>query len=422
MNEDFAQYVWKFQKFSTTKLNTTTGATVRVVKVGTYNTNAGPDFLFGEVVIDDQLWAGTIEIHILSSDWFVHRHESDLNYDTVILHVVWEHDMEVHRSDGSCIPVLEIKNLVVPTVVKSYRSLFSKQQRWINCEPNMANVDPYVVKRWLDRLFFERLEQKGLAIEASLLRLQNNWEAALVELLAQAFGLKVNGASFLSIIQSLEYRTLRKLQLNCHDLESLFMGQAGWLEEENDPYQSSLKSSYDFFKSKFKLTNHLIIPPKFFRLRPHNFPTIRLSQLAAVLSANPSFFTEIVAAKTREDYAAFFNVKASSYWDTHYTYGVETKKSEKKLSQPFIDLLILNAIIPLKIVYARTVGKDISEEIIALAQSLRGESNTIVSKFQSIRKFENNAMISQSLLQLKNRYCDANRCLNCEIGNALLKR
>ena len=229
MNEDFLHYVWKFQKFSSLRLSTHLGESLQVVKVGTHNFNAGPDFLCGQVVIAGQTWAGNIEVHIRSSHWYAHHHETDIHYDNVILHVVWEYDMDVRRSDETIIPTLELKDRVNPQVLNNYRSLLFNKPKWINCESQLGNVDPLIVNNWLDRLFLDRLEEKSQLITAQLLASQNNWQAVLFQLLCKNFGLKVNGASFISVAQSIPFKTVKKCRQKQLDLEALFMGQANLL-------------------------------------------------------------------------------------------------------------------------------------------------------------------------------------------------
>ena len=198
MQEDFLHYLWKLKKFETSNLQTTKGELVSVKHVGTHNHNAGPDFFNGQVNIGNQLWAGNIEIHIKSSDWFVHNHEVDPNYDNVILHVVWEHDTEVFRKDNTELPTIQLKNYVSDTALNNYHKLFSSQQKWINCEHTITEVNPFIVTNWLERLYFERLERKAKTIQSLLEASNNNWEAVLFKLLAKNFGLKVNGDSFFS--------------------------------------------------------------------------------------------------------------------------------------------------------------------------------------------------------------------------------
>jgi len=422
MNEDFLHYVWKFQKFSSIGLATVQGESLQVLKVGTHNFDAGPDFIYGQVVIDGQVWAGTIEIHIHSSHWYTHHHEKDTNYDTVILHVVWKHDMDIRRGDETCIPTLELKDRIDAGILRNYKKLFSNKRRWINCEDQFGDVDEFIIKNWLDRLFFERLEQKSRSIFEQLEASQNDWQAVLFQLLCKNFGLKLNGSSFLSIAISLDYKVIKKCSQSLLRVEALLLGQAGLLDVDRiDGYHEELCESYTYSKVKYKITNDTVQVPKFFRLRPPNFPTIRLSQLAMIIYKKHHLFSEVISAGTLSELYAIFNVSASSYWDSHYNFQVISAKRKKSLTKEFINLLILNTVIPLKYCYAKEKGQDISEEILQLATTIKAEDNSIVKKFKSLSRFESNALESQGLLELKNNYCDKKKCLQCAIGNALLK-
>ena len=199
MQEDFLHYIWKHKKFEISNLKTTNNEMVSIISVGTHNQNTGPDFFNAQINIAEQLWAGNVEIHVKSSDWFLHNHETDSNYDNVILHVVWEHDTDVFRKDNSNIPTLEIKQYVSKEALNNYEKLFSKSQKWINCEQDFSSVDDFIVNNWLERLYFERLERKSEIIKQLLSDSKNDWEAVLFKMLTKNFGLKVNGDSFLQL-------------------------------------------------------------------------------------------------------------------------------------------------------------------------------------------------------------------------------
>ncbi|RDK84862.1 DUF2851 family protein [Marinirhabdus gelatinilytica] len=422
MKEDFLHYVWKYQKIDTLHLATVTGETVLVIHPGQHNYNSGPDFFNAQVKIDGQLWAGNVEIHLKSSDWYAHGHEADPAYDNTILHVVWEHDTEVYSKNQKPIDTLELKDVVDNSALKKYRYLFSAQQRWINCERQYSSVDPFVLQNWLERLYLERLQQKSEVILKLLEQNNNHWEAVLFQMLAKNFGLKVNGESFFSIASSVPFSIVQKCRYILEDLEALLYGQAGLLPEPTtDAYVANLQQKYTYLAHKFKLDNSTVIAPKFFRLRPPNFPTIRLSQLAMLYHGNTHLFSAIIEAGTKETFYGILRCKASSYWDTHYNFGVEGSKRAKKLTNNFMDLLLINTILPIKFCYAQGMGKDISETLLQLTASVQKEENTIVKRFNKLKPMANNAMDSQALLQLKKYYCDQNKCLDCAVGNSILK-
>ncbi|QDO92533.1 DUF2851 family protein [Formosa sediminum] len=423
MQEDFLHYLWKYKKFNTSKLQTVLGEAIQLLQVGKHNFNSGPDFFNAQLKIEDQLWAGNVEIHIKSSDWYVHHHEIDPAYDNVILHVVWEHDVDIFRKDNSAIPTLVLKDVVSKSALEGYYQLFYKAQKWINCESDFVSVDDFILQNWLERLFFERLERKSSQIETLLSASMNDWEAVLFKLLAKNFGLKVNGESFFSLANSINFGIIRKTQSKAQALEALFFGQSGLLETEiEDEYYKSLQQDYQFLKQKFNLSQTSVMPLQFFRLRPPNFPTIRLSQLAQVYAKNQNLFSKIIEAKTKQELYNLFSVSTSPYWETHYTFQKSSNSINKSTSNKFIDLLIINTIIPVKFSYSKILGQLNTETIIGLINEVAAESNSIIKKYNTLKPITSSALQTQGLLQLKNEYCDKKKCLQCAIGNTILNR
>ncbi len=421
MQEDFLHYLWKHKKVDIANLKTTTNQVISITNVGEHNLNTGPDFFNARLKIGEQLWAGNVEIHTKSSDWFLHNHETDSNYDNVILHVVWEHDTEVFRKDNSTIETLELKHYVPKEALTNYEKLFGASKAWINCEHEFNTIDSFKIDHWLDRLFFERLERKSKTIETILTNSTNDWEAVLFKLLAKNFGLKVNGDSFSSIANSFDFTIVRKQQSKLLSLEALFLGQGKTLDEDvEDVYVKNLQKEYQFLQQKFKLSNANVVPLQFFRLRPINFPTIRLSQLANLYHLHQNLFSKIIAAKSLEEFYTLFSVETSPFWKTHYTFKKESKPVTKRVAKSFIDLLIINTIIPLQFSYAKYQGKSVEENILNIMQQIASEKNNIVNKFNSLKPVSKSALQSQALIQLKTEYCDKNKCLQCVVGNALL--
>lgn len=421
MKEDFLHYIWKQKKYQSVNLKTVDGSEVFIKSSGTHNHLAGPDFFNAQIKIENQLWAGNVEIHIKSSDWYVHNHEKDSNYNNMILHVVWEHDADIYRKDNSVIPTLELKNYLNQSVLDNYQKVFSKSNKWINCENDFSDVDDFLLNNWFERLYFERLEEKSRVIQALLEKSKNNWEAVLFGMLAKNFGLNINGEAFLSMSQSFDFSVIRKLQSNQLELEALFLGQIGLLDENfEDAYFQSLVKQYHYLKTKFQLNNKSVLSAQFFKLRPLNFPTIRLSQLASLYAKHQNLFSKLISSQSLEELYKIFNVSVSDYWQTHYNFKTVSKQSKKVLTKAFINLLIINTIVPIKFAYAKSQGKVVSEEILQLMNELPAEKNRIVSKFEEIKKGQYAAHQSQAFIQLKKAYCDKNKCLQCAVGNALL--
>jgi len=423
MKEDFLHYVWKFQKFSTRVLKSTEGQRLEILHPGQHNFNSGPDFFNAQLRINNQLWAGNVEIHIMSSHWYEHGHEKDSNYDSVILHVVWKHDVEVHRANNATIPTFELKDVIEKAVLDNYRNLFSKKQRWINCENDITSVDRFVLKNWLENIYIERLQQKSESLLCELESLKNHWEALLFILLCKNFGLNINGEAFLSLAKSMDFSVVQKCRHSFLEMEALLFGQAGLLNNDiEDGYFIKLQKTYAFSNYKYGLDNEQVIAPKFFRLRPSNFPTLRLSQLACLYTSRSNLFSEVISANDKENLYQIFDLTASSYWDTHFNFGIASSHRKKKLTKKFIDLLLINTVIPLKFCYASFNGKDNAQAIMELAATIQTEENSVVQKFNKLVPIAANALESQALLQLKNNYCNVKRCLDCAVGNVLLKQ
>lgn len=424
MREDFIHYLWQFQKWQAAELKTCDGQELFILSPGSHNLSSGPDFFNARVVLNHQEWAGNVEIHINSSDWYSHHHEIDSNYDNVILHVVWNHDTEVFRKDNSAIPVLEIKNLIEAKTIENYKNLLDRPgEKWINCEKDFHSFSDFQFQHFLERLYVERLEEKAGAVFQKLENSSNNWEEVLFKMLCKNFGLNVNGEAFLSLANAIPFSIIRKTRNDRQKLEALFLGEAGLLEKEiEEPYYQNLQREYHFLRTKYNLDNRGIIPVKFFRLRPDNFPNLRLAQLSSVYHQNSQLFSEIIEAKNTKEIYRIFEIALPEFWETHYTFQKSHLRRKKPLSKNFIDLLIINTLVPLKFCFARQQGKDINEEIMNLMTSLKPESNQIIKKYEILRpKSAVNALQSQALLQLKRNYCEKHQCLKCTLGVNLLQ-
>ncbi|PIF33238.1 uncharacterized protein DUF2851 [Flavobacterium sp. 9] len=421
MKEDFLHYLWKFKKFETLNLRTTQNESVTIIKTGDYLELSGPDFFNAQIVIGDQKWAGNIEIHIKSSDWYVHHHEKDIAYENVVLHVVWEHDAEIFRENNIEIPVLVLKDYVSSDIVSSYKSLLVPKS-WIFCEREISEIDDFVFKNWKERLFFERLERKSKFIYDLLEETNQDWEAVLFCLLAKNFGLNTNGNSFLQIAKAIPFSVIRKESFEVENLEALLLGTAGLLDKDGeDVYFTDLKLRYFYLLHKYQFKKCHIDFIQFFKHRPDNFPTIRLSQLANLYTKHQNLFSKLINLKAVKDVYDLLGVSASLYWQSHYQFDKESPKKAKHLSKAFLDLVIINTIIPLQFAYFTTMGETISEDLIEFMNEVAPENNAIISKFNSFGIVSKNAFETQTLLELKNEYCNKKACLKCALGMELLK-
>ena len=423
MQEDFLHYLWKFKKYAFAKAETTTGLPITLINVGQHNYLAGPDFFNATLVIDDQTWAGNVEIHLKSSDWYAHNHEVDTAYDNVILHVVWEHDVEIYRKDNTAIPTLVLKNLVAEAALRSYKELFNNQsQKWINCENSIREIPEMIQSNWLERLYFERLTRKTEDITPMLNKVNGDWEAALFVLLMRSFGTKVNANAFQSIAEKLDFSIVRKCAQEPFRLEALLLGMGGLLPENAiESYAMQLQGEYEFVSHKFQIASDGVLPVQFYKLRPDNFPTIRLSQIAQLYHKHSNLFNQLMTVDDIAALYSIFDISASHYWDTHFSFSKEQKKRRKKLTTSFIDIVIINAIIPLRFFYNQYMGKDESEVLLSMVQAIKPESNSIIKKYNTLRDRAKNAQETQALIELKANYCDLNKCLSCAFGNYLIK-
>jgi len=421
MKEDFLHYLWRNKKFDISNLQTVSGEEIVILNSGAYLKEEGPDFFNAQLIIANQKWAGNVEIHIKSSDWYIHNHELDANYDNVILHVVWEHDVDVFRKNNSNIPVLELKKYVSNVELEKHAYLFERKT-WINCEKDICKVDSFTLKKWQERLFLERLELKTQSIQHFLDKSENDWEATFFVFLAKYFGLNVNGEAFYKIAVSIPFSIIRKEQNDLFSLEALLFGFANLLnDDKEDVYYLSLKNQWQYLKTKYKLTNSDFVNLQFFKLRPDNFPTIRLSQLAVLYHENVNLFSKVIALNNLNDFYKLFNSEVSEYWKTHYVFDKESKQKPKKLSRSFVNLLIINTVVPIKFLYAKQRGENIIDDLMELLIEIPSESNAIIDKFKSFELKIDSAFDSQTLIHLKNEYCNHKKCLHCDIGLSLLK-
>lgn len=421
MKEDFLHHVWQHKKFAVTQLQTTTGESIQVLNSGQYLQQTGPDFFNAQLIIGNQKWAGNIEIHLKSSDWYLHNHEKDTNYDSVILHVVWEYDIPIFRKNNTEVPTLELKKYVELADLYKYQSL-TTQKTWIYCENDISKVNDFILRNWQERLYFERLERKATEIKQLLQVSNNDWEAILFCLLARNFGLNTNGILFQNMAKSIPFSVIRKESFAIENLEALFFGQANMLEANfQDNYTNKLQHDYNYLIKKYKITKNVFDKVEFFKHRPDNFPTIRLAQLAALYFKEHNLFSKIISFNVISELYDLFKVEVSNYWETHYNFDKNSVLKKKKMTNSFIDLILINTILPIRFAYEQSIQKQSSAEIIDLVEAIQPEKNIIVDRFATIGIIAENAFQTQSLLQLKKEYCDHKKCLQCAIGIHLLK-
>ncbi|MBI5372337.1 MAG: DUF2851 family protein [Sphingobacteriales bacterium] len=417
MTEKLLQYIWRFLHFTQADLFTTAGEPVLIIFQGQYNSNQGPDFMNAKIRIGGTTWAGTVELHTRSSDWEKHAHQHDKNYDNVILHVVWEDDNWPYP-----IPVLELKGRVPGVLLKRYEDLM-EASTFIPCEKNIAGIPAITWKSWKDRLLAERLERKAALVQQYLSQNGNHWEESCWWMLARNFGNHVNTEAFEWIARSVPLSLLAKQKNSLAQLEALLLGQAGLLKQDQpaDPYYRQLRKEYQFLQAKYKI-RPVSAPVHFLRMRPGNFPTVRLAQLAALLHQSVHLFTRIKEAGSLEGVRSLFNISASGYWHYHYSFDRESGYKPKKLGTAMIDNIIINSLCPLLFAYGTYKGEPgYKDKALQWLEQTAAEVNSISKGFVQLGIANQNAFDSQALIELKNEYCSKKRCLDCGVGNALLK-
>ncbi|AZB35193.1 DUF2851 family protein [Chryseobacterium bernardetii] len=417
MTEKLLQYLWNYKVFKYFDFKDIEGNPVEIIEFGKWNKDAGPDFLDSKIKINGLVLAGNIELHIRSSDWIFHNHSQDPNYQNIILHVVFQHDIEISQLSDQKVPTLELKHYIDENIIWKYERLINGNQ-FIACE-SIFSKDKIPVN-FHEGNILKKLEEKSAEFEQSLVLYKNNFEAVLFHSLSYSFGLKVNAYIFRQIAESVDYGIINKIRQNPLQLEALLFGISGWLTSPEDGQMKIWKREFDFLKAKFKLSD-LIFHPKFLRLRPPNFPTIRLSQLAD-LYRQQNLFSKIMEAEHIDElYDIFKSVKASEYWDCHFNFGTISKVQPKTLTKDFIDLIILNTILPLKYVYHKYHSEEIVDKIIDLYQNIPAEKNSLIQSWKDLGISVTNAMESQSLIYHYKNSCDEKNCLTCSIGFKLLK-
>jgi hypothetical protein len=422
--EDFLHYLWRFRLFLNVPLYCTSGERLEVIYPGTLNTDAGPDFSQAKIQIGDTIWAGNVEIHIYSSDWFLHNHQIDPVYDSVILHVVFEDDRPVCRGDGSLIPSFILKGLYAGNLLNNYNNLINNLN-FFPCEKHIIMVEQIFVNSFLSRTLAERLQEKSIDIMQKLSTSNGNWDEVFYAYLARGFGFKVNSLPFELLANALPYHLLAKHKDQPEQIEALIFGQAGFLQQVfKEAYPISLQREYRFLKKKYGLKAIDVSLWKFLRMRPDNFPTIRLAQFSALMIRSNHLFSLILKLKEKKEVKNLFeNLEPASYWSTHYHFGKETRFKSQGLGTNSIHNLIINTVC----LFLYAYGSHLNDEQLVgrafkLLEELPAEQNAIVQKFRNAGVVINSAYASQSVLQLNKNYCSLKKCLHCSIGVKILNK
>lgn len=424
MTEAFLHYIWQLQYFRKDELKTSSGEVIQVLHPGTYNTDSGPDFSNARIKIGELEWRGSVEIHIKASGWHDHKHTADDAYEKVVLHVVWENDRPINRTDNTAMPTLELKNRVAGVLWDRYRKLYTSAES-IPCASHWKRVPDMNKFAMLDRALMHRLELKAKDVKELLARNNNDWEQTCYQLLVKNFGFKVNADPMLRLSQILPHKLLLRHFDKPVQVEALLFGVSGFLEDsETDEYTDVLKREYDVLRKKYSLEARQmnLSQWKFLRLRPANFPTIRIAQLASLLTKEKNLFSKILEIGSYQPLYTLLHAGQSEYWHTHYRFGKASKTKLPSLGKASIQNMIVNSITPLLTAYGKIHDEQEYVDLaVRLLQNIPAENNKIIRQWGDLEQKVSTAFDSQALIELYNHFCMKRRCLECNVGSYLVK-
>lgn len=420
MTEKLLQFIWHLQYFNRNELLTEQGETLQIIQPGTWNTNQGPDFLSAKIRLAGTTWAGNIELHIHTSDWFRHSHQTDSNFQNIILHVVWKND-EPANTSPFYLPVLELQSRVSIFLLQRY-------EEWMNnlcfvpCEKSLHLVNELIWLKWKERLLVERLQRKSTYILQLYKQNVQHWEETFWWMIARNFGIRVNADAFEAIAHSIPINILTKHKGQIHQLESLLFGQAGLLNTKlKEDYPRMLQKEYRFLQKKYQLQK-VFVPLKFLRMRPSSFPSVRLAQLAMLVYNSTHLFSKIKELQSLKEVKDLLDITANDYWHYHYRFEELSDYKVKNLGEEMVNNIIVNTIVPTLYAYGSYHGEIVyKNKALNWLEEIAPEKNRITNGWKEIGASNQQAYDSQSLIELKTQYCDYKRCLECGIGNALLK-
>lgn len=422
MNEFFLQFLWRHRLFDAESLRTTQGVPIEVISPGFQNSDAGPDFFNARLKIGNTTWAGNVEVHWRSSDWNKHKHQENSAYDNVILHVVKEDDGPVRNTKGE--PV-ECTCLQYPVVLEeNYRKLL-RATSWIPCVDSIHRVPAITLQMRYHALLVERLQQKTAEIICQLENNKNDWNETFYQFLARNFGFKINAVPFELLAKAVPLSVLAKHKNDLFQLEALLFGSAGLLNAEliGDDYFLALRKEFSFLYQKYQLKPIEAHLWKFLRLRPVNFPTVRIAQFAKLIHQSTALFSRLIEMDQLAEVHKLFQLETSDYWDTHYKFNKTSQKQAKHLGESSFYNLVINTVVPFLFVYGDYYQKQhLKDRALDYLEQIPAEANSIISNWNQLGISASSAFDSQALIQLKNSHCNGKKCLNCPVGMKLIKR
>lgn len=423
MNEELLHTIWKFKLLGQNHFVGTKGEMIEVVSIGEHNQDSGPDFFSSKIIINQLMLVGNVEIHIKTSDWLKHNHHQNKAYDNLVLHVVYDHDVDLPQNETFNVSVIELKNIIKPSLLEKYNQLkFSKIE--IPCGKSISSVSEIVWKSWMDRLAISRIEQKTNHIEKLFQVCHENFEDTLYVLLCRNFGFKINNEPFELLGKSIPYSILKKHADNPLQVEALLYGTAGFLNELfEDAYPKLLQNEFEFLKHKYKLVPLKKEQWKFSKTRPVNFPTIRISQLTNLICKQQSLYHLLETKPTIKELELFFDIETTAYWKTHFKFDSEVEESDKPLGDSAFNIILINTVVPfLFFMAAHNSNENLIDYAIDLLSKLPAEINTKTKKYTKLGVKTLSALDSQAQIQLHDFFCSNKACLHCHIGQVLLKK
>ncbi len=423
MNESFLHFIWQYGLFNHEKLETTCGKSVQIVRRGFLNTNSGPDFHEAHVIISGTEWVGNIEIHVNAAEWFEHGHQHDPAYNNTVLHVVLNGGTEAKRNDGSGLPELVLAGRIPAGHLQRWKELHGNLLS-IPCAGHQPALHESAVMTMRHRTVAERITQKATKVNGLAAEMKNDWETVLFRLVCRYMGFQVNTGAMEMLSEALPFGVVRKCTHSLEQLEALFFGQAGLLNfEQRDDYMDNLRKEYNYLKKKFDLPPSLDpVIWKFGRLRPMNFPSVRIAQLAALYHTGALNFSELLDCSNVASMQKKLNNCASGYWDNHYRPGIMAANKQKTLGKDAVNGLIINAVVPVLFTYASHIqSESLRERAFDFLSSLPAEENAITRAWKVVHLRNKDAYDSQALLGLRELYCLKRRCLDCAIGQSILR-
>lgn len=424
MDESLLHYFWRNKIFATVPLRTTDGRELRILRGGNPHQDAGPDFKQALIKVDGLLWAGDVEIHVRASDWLRHGHQNDRKYGSIVLHVVYEEDVEL----GLPCPTLELKPYIPPSMIAEYENL-SRSTELLPCRSFLPSVTPLQFTELLSRLAAERYGRKQKEVLDSLHSCHDSWHEAVFRRFVVSFGFRTNAAAFELLAQSLPYKYVLKHKDSRLQVYALVFGQAGMLEAErtgdleNDDYYRMLQDEYRYLRYKYGLVPIPVKMWNLLRLRPQNFPCVRLAQLSECLYRIPDLMDQLLHCGRVEALTHISGFTPNEYWETHRHFGRSSPRHSCQIGEQTVNLLVINTIVPVRLAYATFHGDEtVREEAFSLLEEVGFEDNVITRQYVKAGFPNRSALYSQALLELHKNYCLPKQCLRCDIGCLILKR